>query len=245
MSLQLAVLLALCVVAVRAPWRRSGLGVLMGRRGRTGVGALLGRGARPGAFAARVPGAATHGVGTRTPGAGTPGAGTATLGAGAASRGRGDGSADDAASGRASVDVVVVLELLHVATRSGASVPRALGVVGQAIGGADGRRLERVANALTLGASWHAAWGDGRETRLRHVREALRGAWEHGAAPGPSLRAAGERLRRGSAARAREAAGRLGVQLVMPVGACLLPAFVLVGLVPVLISLAQGLLGSG
>ncbi|WP_253181950.1 hypothetical protein [Cellulosimicrobium cellulans] len=34
-----------------------------------------------------------------------------------------------------------------------------------------------------------------------------------------------------------------GVQLVLPLGACFLPAFVLVGLLPVLLSLGSGLLG--
>jgi len=43
---------------------------------------------------------------------------------------------------------------------------------------------------------------------------------------------------------AREAAGRLGVRLVLPLGLCFLPAFILIGLVPVILSLAAGLLGS-
>jgi len=38
-----------------------------------------------------------------------------------------------------------------------------------------------------------------------------------------------------------QAAGRLGVRLVLPLGLCHLPAFVLVGLVPVLVSMASGL----
>jgi tight adherence protein B len=41
---------------------------------------------------------------------------------------------------------------------------------------------------------------------------------------------------------ARTAAARLGVRLVLPLGVCYLPAFVLVGLVPVLLALGIGLL---
>lgn len=137
----------------------------------------------------------------------------------------------------AEVPVVVVLALLEAATQAGAALPRALQVVGRAVGDPT---LERVGGALTLGARWDAAWEG---VRGRVVADALRDAWTSGAAPSGALASAGSRLRRGAAARAKVAAQRLGVQLVLPLGLCLLPAFVLVGLVPVLLSLGVGLLG--
>lgn len=136
----------------------------------------------------------------------------------------------------------VVLELLAAAVRAGASVPRALETVGAAVGGPDGEGLRRASAALVLGATWDAAWV-GAPPRLDVVRRALRPAWVHGAGPVQSLRAAGESLRQERAAASRTAAARLGVQLVLPLGACFLPAFVLVGLLPVLLSLGSGLLG--
>lgn len=136
----------------------------------------------------------------------------------------------------------VLLELLAAAVRAGASVPRALETVGAAVGGADGEGLRRAGAALVLGATWDAAWS-GAPRRLDVVRRALRPAWVHGAGPVQSLRAAGESLRQERTAAARTAAARLGVQLVLPLGACFLPAFVLVGLLPVLLSLGSGLLG--
>ena len=141
------------------------------------------------------------------------------------------------------IDLVVVLELLEVATAAGAPIPRALEVVGDAVGGADGKALRTAGAGLVLGASWQAAWGGvEKPTRLRPVAHALRGAWENGAAPGRALRAAGEAMRRDSDRRTRTAAARLGVQLVLPVGLCLLPAFVLIGLVPIFASLGLDLL---
>ncbi len=137
----------------------------------------------------------------------------------------------------AEVPVVVVLALLEAATQAGAALPRALQVVGRAVGDPT---LERVGGALILGARWDAAWEG---VRGRVVADALRDAWTSGAAPSGALASAGSRLRRGAAARAKVAAQRLGVQLVLPLGLCLLPAFVLVGLVPVLLSLGVGLLG--
>ncbi len=141
------------------------------------------------------------------------------------------------------VDVPVVLELLGAALRAGAGVPRALQAVGGAVGSDDGRALRQVADALRLGAAWDAAWRDTPE-HLGTVHRALRPAWVDGAAPGESLRAAGEELRRERRNAARTAAARLGVRLVLPLGACYLPAFVLVGLAPVLLALGIDLLSS-
>ena len=49
-------------------------------------------------------------------------------------------------------------------------------------------------------------------------------------------------LRAGRAARDQEAAERLAVRLVVPLGACHLPAFVILGIVPVVASVGLDLL---
>jgi tight adherence protein B len=140
------------------------------------------------------------------------------------------------------VDVQVVLELVAAALRSGAGVPRALEATGVAVGGADGGVLTRAAHALVLGAAWERAWA-GVPGQLDPMVRALHGAWLDGAAPGEALGAAGEEVRHQRRAAARTAAARLGVRLVLPLGMCYLPAFVLVGLVPVLLALGIDLLG--
>lgn len=157
----------------------------------------------------------------------------------------------------AGVDLAVVLELLAVALRAGTSLPRALRVTGDAVAGPDGDRLARAGAALELGASWEEAWraplttstsrgprgmfrrGEEKEAEraVVLVRDCLRAAWVDGAAPGPLLRAAEERLAHDDAAAAHVAAERLGVRLVVPLGVCLLPAFVLMGLVPIVVAL--------
>lgn len=140
------------------------------------------------------------------------------------------------------VEIGVLLELLGAAVRAGTSVPRALEAVGQAIGGPDGAALARAGAAVVLGAGWAEAWS-GAPARLAVVHSALGLAWEQGAAPGEALRAAGEQLRSDQQAAARQAAARLAVHLVLPLGVCFLPAFVLIGLLPVLLSLGGGVLG--
>lgn len=153
-------------------------------------------------------------------------------------------------------DVLLLLDLLDAAILAGASVPRALGAVGAAIAGADvgvgsGRdvadtvgaapALTRAASALLMGADWHAAWR-GSPARLAPLVDGLAPSWVTGAAPGPALRATADRVRRERRNASREAAGRLGVLLVLPLGLCFLPAFVLIGLAPVILSLTAGLL---
>jgi hypothetical protein len=143
--------------------------------------------------------------------------------------------------GQSDPDVSVLLELLTAALRAGAGIPRALGATGSAVGGDDGRALGRVADALRLGADWDTAW-HGAPRGLEPVRRGLRSAWVDGAAPGEALRVAAEELVHERRSASRTAAARLGVRLVLPLGACFLPAFVLIGLVPVLLALGVDLL---
>ncbi|WP_291756100.1 type II secretion system F family protein [Cellulomonas sp. 73-92] len=140
------------------------------------------------------------------------------------------------------VDPALLLDLVAVALAAGAPVPTALVSVGTAWPGHAGEALVRAARALTLGASWDVAWAGGGAAALA-VARALEPAWTAGASPVPLLRTAADRLRSRRRAETRAAAGRLGVQLVLPLTLCYLPAFVLVGLVPVVVSLSSSLLG--
>ena len=140
------------------------------------------------------------------------------------------------------VELAVVLDLLGTALSAGAGVPRAIDATGRALGGSEGRLLSSVGSALLLGAPWETAWAPA-PARFAPVAAALRPAWVHGAPPREALRVAGLQISQDADARARAEAARLGVRLVLPLGLCLLPAFVLIGLVPVMVSLGSGLLG--
>jgi pilus assembly protein TadC len=156
-------------------------------------------------------------------------------------RGRGGRRRGPVAAAVAEPDVVLVLDLLDVAVASGVALPRALAVVGSAVGGRRGRALGAAGGALLLGASWDTAWA-GAPAELTTVAETLAPSWTAGAAPGPALRSCAEQRRHARRAQLRSAAGALGVRLVLPLGLCFLPAFVLVGLVPMMLGLARGLI---
>jgi hypothetical protein len=136
-----------------------------------------------------------------------------------------------AGSPRDAVDSAVVLDLVRAALASGVDVVSAIEAVGNALQPAQGAVYLRAARALRLGASWDAAWSVPSE-----VADALEPAWVDGVDPEPLLAHAAAAIRRARQATAREAAARLGVRLVLPLGLCLLPAFVLLGLLPVLLA---------
>jgi tight adherence protein B len=138
----------------------------------------------------------------------------------------------------AEVPAGVVLELVAASCAAGASVPGALELVGSAVAGARGSVLVEAAALLRLGAGWSEAWGTAPES-VRPLADALRPAWETGVPPVGLLRSAAREAQRVQVAAATQAAGRLGVRLLLPLALCHLPAFVLVGLVPVLASLAR------
>lgn len=103
--------------------------------------------------------------------------------------------------------------------------------------GRDDRNLREVANMLMMGASWDDAWENVPQS-LKRLEEALAPAWVNGVAPVALLERAAQALRISRARRAKEAAARLGSALVLPLTMCFLPAFILIGVVPVIVAAA-------
>lgn len=132
------------------------------------------------------------------------------------------------------LDEAIDAHLVAGALETGASIPRALSAVGKA-----GRQdeLVEVGTLLRLGARWEEAW---RTPGL--ISRTIEPAWIDGANPVPLLTAAARAAVASSDRLAREAAQRLAVRLVVPLGLCYLPAFVLLSVVPVVVSLGGGLL---
>jgi hypothetical protein len=132
----------------------------------------------------------------------------------------------------------VLLDLVAAVLQAGAPVTTALRVVAQAAAAQGdtpaGQELLRLAERHDLAldgvggsdVSWVAA-----------LDEALLLARESGVAVAPLLAAAAAQERRRQAAAARAAAARLGVRVVLPTGLCLLPAFVLLTIVPLVLAL--------
>lgn len=100
--------------------------------------------------------------------------------------------------------------------------------------------LTRAARALRAGVAWEEAWA-GAPDDVAVLARALRLPWTRGAAAGPMLASVAEELAYRRRARATRAAGELGVRLALPLALCLLPAFVVGGVLPLLVALVGGL----
>ncbi|WP_412747301.1 type II secretion system F family protein [Krasilnikovia sp. MM14-A1004] len=138
---------------------------------------------------------------------------------------------------RATADLPLCADLLAAALRAGAPVDRAAAAVADALGGPLGQRLACTARSLRLGADPPEAWAhlsdvDGAP---RLIAAAIRSSASGGALAGALVRLADD-LRSDRTIAAESAARRAGVFIVLPLGLCFLPAFVLAGLVPVVVA---------
>lgn len=140
------------------------------------------------------------------------------------------------------IDGAMAADLLGAALRAGASIPSALEALDTALEEEEDTGLTRTAHILLMGGTWQEAWV-GTPDHLGTVRDALEPAWVDGAAPLPLLERCAETIRQGRERKAREAAAKLGSQLVIPLGLCFLPAFIVLGIVPVIAATGLSLFG--
>ncbi|MFJ4969806.1 type II secretion system F family protein [Streptomyces sp. NPDC088755] len=141
------------------------------------------------------------------------------------------------------VQLPLAADLLAACVAVGAGPREAAEAVGESIGGPVGDRLARAAAEIRLGGEPAEAWGRfGEIPGAGPLARCLHRAGSTGApaAEPVSRLAEGMRAERADAAVAR--AQRAGVLITAPVGLCFLPAFLAVGVAPVIIGLAGGLL---
>jgi pilus assembly protein TadC len=143
-------------------------------------------------------------------------------------------------------DLPLLLDLLAACLAGGAALPAAACAVGAAVPGPAGDRLGRVAAALAVGTpadlAWRALADDDVDDPLGGVARALARSAETGAPVAAALAGLAAEARRESRAAGTRAARRAGVLAVAPLGLCFLPAFVLLGVLPVVVGLAAPVL---
>ena len=104
---------------------------------------------------------------------------------------------------------------------------------------AGGSSIER-ARALTDRAATRFALAGGSDA----FEPILLLAERAGAPAGELLRSAGRHARREERTEGRRAAARLGVRLMLPLGVCVLPSFMVLGVAPVVLAIVSSTLGS-
>lgn len=140
----------------------------------------------------------------------------------------------------APVDTALVLELLAAQLRAGLAPLTALGTLAEAI---NSRSLHTVCQRLQMGSGWGSAWSGSAAGTFGELRDALAPAYTGGAPSTALLLSLADAHRLSERRAAERAAGKLSVALVVPLGLCSLPAFICLGIVPILISLLPTLTG--
>lgn len=132
------------------------------------------------------------------------------------------------------VDTALVLELLAAQLRAGLAPLAALGTLAEAL---SSRPLHTVCQRLQMGSGWGSAWSGSAAGTFGELRDALAPAYTGGAPSTALLLSLADAHRLSERRAAERAAGKLSVALVVPLGLCSLPAFICLGIVPILISL--------
>ncbi|MFJ7060037.1 type II secretion system F family protein [Streptomyces griseobrunneus] len=134
-------------------------------------------------------------------------------------------------------------DLLAACVAVGAGPREAAEAVGESIGGPVGDRLARAAAEIRLGGEPAEAWGRfGEIPGAGPLARCLHRAGSTGAPAAEPVSRLAEAMRAERAGAAVARAQRAGVLITAPVGLCFLPAFLAVGVAPVIIGLAGGLL---
>ncbi|MFE3517673.1 type II secretion system F family protein [Streptomyces sp. NPDC059166] len=137
-------------------------------------------------------------------------------------------------------------DLLASCLSAGAGPREAAEAVGESMQGPVGEQLARSAAEILLGAEPAEAWARfGDIPGAASLARCLERAESTGAPAAESVSAIADGIRAEYASAAVARSRRAAVLITAPVGLCFLPAFLAVGVAPVVIGLATGLLRHG
>lgn len=136
------------------------------------------------------------------------------------------------------------LEFLAVCLEAGAPIPTAVATVADVSPKTTEGLLTRVLAHLSVGRSAEEAWTELRDHPVWALpaRDLIRSA-RSGTSLVPTLRLHAEDGRQARQDKETKAARTVGVKSVVPLMACFLPAFVLIGVIPIVASLLKNLGG--
>ncbi|MGY1600786.1 type II secretion system F family protein [Geodermatophilus sp. SYSU D00815] len=139
-------------------------------------------------------------------------------------------------------ELPVACDLLAVCLSAGLPTAAALAAVATAVHEPLSGELRRVAGLTRLGAEPRSAWAGAPEELAALARVLVR-AGESGSAVGPALRALAADARVLARTRIEADVRRAGVWVLAPLGLCFLPAFLCLGVVPLVLGIAGEVFG--
>lgn len=149
--------------------------------------------------------------------------------------GRGHGQVTTSGESETETESVpLVLEMCATLLESGLPLRLVLRIIGDNVPGYGS--LGRVARALEMNVDWERAWTQS-STVVRELESTLRFTQLSGAPAAALLRSSAAAARKRGVREAEARGAEFGIKLVVPLGLCALPAFIALGVVPVVISL--------
>lgn len=153
-------------------------------------------------------------------------------------RGRSAGSEPQRAlMARRALELPIAVDVLSSCLAIGATQEQALRAVAHGMGGTLDTDFASVAGALGVGADVAEAWSLVPSADLTSLASVLSRAHTTGAPVAPQLWMLADQHRQVARVVALDAARTLGVRSTGPLGLCFLPAFVLIAVVPLVLSL--------
>jgi Flp pilus assembly protein TadB len=139
-------------------------------------------------------------------------------------------------------DLPVACDLLAVVLGAGTPIGAAVAAVAATVPGALGKALGEVAALYQLGAAPRQAWAGAPPGAQALGRVLVRGG-ETGSAIVPALHRLAADVRNAQRSDVEGAVRRAGVWVLAPLGLCFLPAFLCLGVVPLVLGIAADVFG--
>jgi Flp pilus assembly protein TadB len=138
-------------------------------------------------------------------------------------------------------DLPFAVDLLVACVAAGRSPVAGVAAVAEADPGALGDRLREVSGRLALGADHERVWRDlAADPVLAPLGHSLARSTRTGSSVTTALTRCADDVRRQHRARSDTVARGVGVRAAAPLGACFLPAFLLIGVVPTIVGAFGG-----
>ena len=135
-------------------------------------------------------------------------------------------------------DLPHLVDLLAAALRGGATPGQGVRMACGALPGPAAERLAGVSGRLDLGVEPAQVWASlAVDTELAPLGRALARSHRTGAAVVPTIEQLAGELGRSATADIEEQARAVGVRAALPLGLCLLPSFLLLGIVPLVVGM--------
>lgn len=145
---------------------------------------------------------------------------------------------------RLAADLPHVVDLMAATLAAGLSPPTALARVAAALDGPVAEELDTLTARLALGADPASAWAElGRHPQLGPLGRCVARSVDSGSSVAEGMTRLAEDMRRDVRAQVEARARSVGVKAAVPLGVCMLPAFLLVGVVPLVVGAVPVVLG--